>query len=85
VGEKVSLARCSVAALLLYAVSSIAIALLLFPTPLMMILAVLVWLAGSIMIIQGVFQLTHQGGGGILILYLLVLISIHGLVRHMLD
>ena len=82
VGEKVSLARCAVCALLLYLVSSVALALLLFPTPLIFILAFFVWLLGSMAVIRGVFQLTYQGGGGIMFLYLLLLVGIHGLVRH---
>jgi len=82
VGEKVSLVRCAICALLLYLVSSIAIALLMFPTPLIFILAVFVWLLGSLAVIRGVFQLTYQGGGGIMFLYLILLVMIHGLVRH---
>lgn len=66
--EKVSVLRCAVCALLLYLVSSVSIALLMFPTPLIMIAAVLVWLIGSLAVIRVVFELTYQGGGGILFL-----------------
>jgi hypothetical protein len=78
---KVSLVRCAICAILLYLVSSLAIALLLFPTPLIILLAFVVWLVGSMAVIRGVFQLTYQGGGGILFLYLLVLVLIHLLIK----
>ncbi len=82
-GEKESLPRCALCALLLYIVSGIAIALLMFPTPLMFLLSGCVWLAGSMIVIQSVFQLTYQNGGGILFLYLVVLLTIHGVVRYL--
>ncbi len=82
---KVSLLRCAVCVLLLYIVSSCAVALLLVPVPLVFILAAVVWLVGSLVVIRSVFELTYQGGGGILFLNLLVLVAIHGLVRQFTD
>ena len=85
VGEKVSLIRCAICALLLYLVSGFAIALLSFPTSLVMIAAFLVWLFASLAIIQGVFQLSYQSGGGIFFLYILLLMTIHGLTRYVIS
>jgi hypothetical protein len=83
VGEKVSMARCAVCALLLYAVSALSISLLLLPVTMIFVLAFFVWLVGSMLVIQNVFQLTYQGGGGIFFLYLLLLLGIHLVVRQL--
>lgn len=84
-GDKVPLARCAVCALLLYLVSSIAIALLFFPSPLIFICAGFVWLLGSLAVIRSIFELTYQGGDGILFLYLILLVLIHLLVRQFIN
>jgi hypothetical protein len=83
--EKISLLRSGVCALLLYLVSSAAIAMLLFPTPIVFILAAAVWLVASLAIIKGVFGLTYQGGGGILFMYLLILVAVHGIAQKVLS
>lgn len=81
---KVSVWRCAVCALLLYGVSAGAIALLLFPLPLIFILAVVVWLFGSMLVIRSVFELTNQEGGGILFMYLMLLYLIHFAAKYFL-
>ena len=81
VHEKVSIWRSGVCALLLYLISSAAIALLLIPTPLVLIFAWIAWLIASLAVIRGIFNLTHQGGAGILFMYLLILVAIHGLAH----
>lgn len=81
-GEKVSLLRCAICAVLLYLTASASIALLLFPIPLVFIMAAVIWLVVSLVVIRSVFQLTHQSGALILFLYLLIFIAIHGVVKQ---
>ena len=83
--QKVPLVRCAVCALLLYLVSSIAIALLMIHIPLIVIGAVLFWLIGSMAVIGGVFELTHQSGFGILVSYLMLLVAVHTVIKHVLS
>jgi hypothetical protein len=80
-GDKVSLLRAFVCAVLLYVVSSIAIFLLMFPVPLVLVGAVVFWLVGSILVIRGVFELM-EGGIGTLFTYILILTGIH-LLSHL--
>jgi len=84
-GEKVTLLKCALCALLLYVVSCLAIALLLVPTPLMFLFAGFAWLLGSMAVIRGVFQLTYQSGGGIVFLDLVLLVVTHGLSRYLMG
>lgn len=84
VGEKFTVKRCALGALLLYAVSAGAIALCLFPSALVLIGAVAVWLVGSLTVIRIVFQLV-RGAGWILFYYLLVLAGVHILVGYILH
>lgn len=72
--------RCLLCAALLYGVSVGAILLLQFPTAVVFILAGVTWLAGSIFVIHGVFQM-QWGGAVVLFVYLIVLVGIHQLVK----
>jgi len=80
-GEKVSLWRCGLCALLLYIVSTAAIASLVLPFPAIFFIAGFSVLLLSMLIINSCFELTYQGGGGILFLYLMLLLFIHSIVR----
>ena len=71
---------CASCAILLYAVSTGAILLLLFPTAIVFLLAGVAWLVLSILVIQGIFEL-QWGGAIILVLYLFILATIHQLVK----
>lgn len=79
--KRESIVRCAVCAVILYAISTVAIGMLLFPVPFIFILAFLFWLVASVATIQGMFELTYQGGGGVLAMYLFVLLVAHG-VAH---
>jgi len=79
-GQKESILRCAMCVVLLYIVSCIGIYLFVFPSPLIMIGAVLFWLVASIIVIRSMFELP-DGGVGILFMYLFILVAIHGVVR----
>lgn len=78
--EKEPLRRCALAAGLLYGVSLLAILMLRLPVPVIFFAAVIVWLAGSILVIRATFGLT-QGGGATFFIYLMVLLVVHAGVK----
>lgn len=79
-GEKESIRKCALCAILLYAISTGAIYLMVFPTALVFGLAVVTWMVLSVIVIHAIFEL-HLGGGAVLILYILILVGVHQLVR----
>lgn len=81
-GGKVSIVKCFICTLLLCIVSAVAIAVLLFPIPLVFILSFLIFIVGSLVVIQSIFQLT-EGGFAILFFYILILVLISIGVHHL--
>jgi hypothetical protein len=79
-GQKESIWRCFLCVVLLYIVSTISIYLLVFPSALIMIGAVLLWMVGSIIVIRSMFELP-DGGIGILFMYIIILVATHGVIR----
>ena len=79
-GEKESIARCALCAILLYAVSTGAIFMMVFPTALVFAIAIVAWLVLSSVVIQGIFGL-QWGGPLILVLYLVILVGVHEVVK----
>lgn len=83
-GEKESLLKCALCAILLYAISTGSILLMVFPAPIVFISAVVAWLVLSTIVIQGIFEL-QWGGAAILVLYVIILAAIHQAVRLVLG
>ena len=78
--DRYSWRQCLICALLLYAVSAASIYMLVFPTALIFIGAVLFWLVAPIIIILSVFELP-DGGFTILFIYLFILVGVHAGIK----
>ena len=83
-GEKTPLWRCALCAGLLYAVTALAVAMLLVPFPLVFFLSAAIWLVGSIAVIRTTLQLL-DGGISIFVMYLMFLGGIHIVVKMSID
>ena len=85
IGEKVALWRAGLCAALLYGVSALSVWMLMFPQPVLLIFAALIWFGLSLVVIRSIFELTHQSGLGIFIKYLLLLVTVHLVVNHVMG